>query len=168
MLRPRRAFEASIAVAAILAAVVTFAPARPVQAADVELSGLCGDRGDRLEFWADAKRRESDQGTLTVNIYRPGETVTVRSDTTPEREADSRRGSGGPGQPGLGYSVNLWRVPDHRSEDGNFRSIETVKKPNRGAKYFVDVVFDAPDAHIKAAPRAPVRGERHRRVVGTR
>ena len=67
--------------------------------------------------------------------------MTIRSDTTPDREADS--------QQGLGFSVNVWRVPDHKPEDMNFRTVERIKKPNRDAKYFVDVVFDAPDAHIK-------------------
>jgi hypothetical protein len=39
-------------------------------------------------------------------------------------------------------------VPDHRNEDRSFRTVERIKKPNRGAKYFIDVIFDAPDAHI--------------------
>ena len=149
MLTPWKALSASVAVAAVLATAITFVPSRPVQAEDVELSGVCGDKGAALEFWAEAKRRESDRGTLTVKIFRPGETVTIRSDTTPERDSDSQRGSGGPGQGGPGFPVNVWRVPDHRAEDGPFRSAERIKKPNRGAKYFIDVIFDAPDAHIR-------------------
>ncbi len=149
MLTLRRPLRAAVAAALVLAGGVAFVPARPVQAEDVELSGLCGDKGSALEFWAEAKRRESDKGTLTVKISRPGETVTIRTDTTPERADDSQRGSGGPGQPGLGYAVNLWQVPDHRKEDGPFRSVERINKPNRGAKYFIDVIFEAPDAHIR-------------------
>jgi hypothetical protein len=135
--------------AAALLVAGLLAPALPARAEDVELQGVCGDRGDHVEYWAEAKRRHSDQGTLYVRIYRPGADVAGDSDGQPDRETDNRTGSAMPGESAPQGRVNVWRVPTPQRNDPAFgRKLRRVDKPDRNSKYFIEVKFQAPDAFI--------------------
>lgn len=119
------------------------------RAEDVELQGLCADRGDHVEYWAEAKRRHSDQGILSVRIYRTRADVAGESDGQPDRETDSRTGSAMPGESAPQGRVNVWRVPEPQRNDPAFgRKVRSVQKPERNDKYFIEVKFQAPDAFI--------------------
>ena len=143
MLKRRHPRPALVA-AATLAMMVL--PAAPLHAEDVELQGVCGQSGKKLEYWAEAKRRHSTNGALTVTISadfegRGWQTIAEHRDREPTRTASGDAG-GGPQ-----IAVFVWTVPDPAT-DGPFRRTQkTDKPPAKG--YRMRLPFDAPDAHLE-------------------
>lgn len=133
---------------ALIAAAValTVLPAVPVRAEDVEMQSVCGQSAKKLEYWAEAKRRHSTEGALTVTITadfegRGWQTIAEHHDSEPSRAAD------GSASNGPQTSVWTWSVPDP-GKDGAFRRTQTTNKPAaRG--YRMRVVFNASDAHLE-------------------
>jgi len=126
------------------------APALPAQAADVELQGLCGDYGDHVEYWAEAHRRHSEEGTLSVRISSATHDVGGDADPSGEFGKDPKRGgSAGPGQSGgPQFGMWIWQVPQPQKGDPAIgRRVGRINKP-RGEKYFIEVKFEAPDAFV--------------------
>ena len=127
------------------------APALPAEAADVELMGVCGDRGKYVEWWAEARRRHSEEGTLSVRIYRTGGDVAGTSSSKAEFGDDPKRGPAGPGPSGASpqYGMWTWKVPEPQKRDPAIgRRLGRSDKTVKGEKYFIEVKFEAPDAFI--------------------
>ena len=148
--RPRRAVLVSAVVA------MTTLPAPPLHAEDVEMQAVCSTPGKRIEYWAEAKRRHSRQGSLTVSLSADyeGRGWQVFAETTDPSPTKTGSGGGGPSDPKRGgerfpdlHDTFVWSVPDPAT-DGTFRRTQSTQKP--AAKgYRMRVAFDAPDAHLE-------------------
>lgn len=146
--RPRRALMASAVV------LLTVLPAAPLHAEDVEMKSVCGASGKKLEYWAEAKRRHSTNGALTVTISgdfegRGWQTIAEHHDNEPTRSSSEDAG-GGPQ-----IAVFVWSVPDP-GMDGPFRRTQTADKPPAKG-YRMRVLFEAPDARLEDMTRCDKR-----------